>query len=187
MRIIAGRFKGRRLYTPAGRQTRPTPGKVREAIFNICASAVPSACVADLFSGTGAMGIEALSRGARHAVFIDSDTKACRLIKNNLALCRAEDRAAVLCRDLLRGPGTLSGPNSIFNLVFMDPPYNRGALAPALENLLKSGTLAPGAVMVIEHAPTEPVPKSLPGLDVFDVRRYGKTLVTFMSYMVANI
>ncbi|MFW6082400.1 MAG: RsmD family RNA methyltransferase, partial [Desulfosalsimonas sp.] len=102
-----------------------------------------------------------------------------------LALCRAEDRAAVLCRDLLQGPDALAGPDFIFNLVFMDPPYNRGALGPALENLLKSGTLAPGAAVVIEHAPTEPVPENLPEFDVFDVRRYGKTLVTFLSYMVA--
>ncbi|MFW6271548.1 MAG: 16S rRNA (guanine(966)-N(2))-methyltransferase RsmD [Desulfosalsimonas sp.] len=187
MKIIGGKFKGRKLFAPPGRKTRPTSAKVREAIFNICANAVPEARVADLFAGTGAMGIEALSRGAEYAVFFESEPNACGLIKKNLAACRAEDRAAVLCRDLLRSPASIAGPDFIFDLVFIDPPYNHGSLIPAMENLVKSGSLAPGAVLVIEHAPTEPVPAGHVELEVFDTRKYGKTLVTFMSYMIASI
>lgn len=140
-----------------------------------------------MFAGTGAMGIEALSRGAGYAVFFESDPKACGLIKKNLAACRAEDRASVLCRDLLRSPGALAGPDFIFDLVFIDPPYNHGLLTPAIETLVKGGCLAPGAVLIIEHAPTEPAPADHAELEVFDTRKYGKTLVTFMSYMIASI
>lgn len=186
MQIIGGEFKGRKLFAPPGVKTRPTSGKVREAVFNICASIVHDARVADLFAGTGAMGIEALSRGARHAVFVEADRETARLIKKNLSACGAQDRAAVLCLDLLRGPQALAGLGSAFDLVFMDPPYNKEALAPALENLLKSGALAPGATVVIEHQPSEPVPAEMAELEVFDARRYGKTLVTFMSHVVAG-
>ncbi|MFP4158315.1 MAG: 16S rRNA (guanine(966)-N(2))-methyltransferase RsmD [Desulfobacterales bacterium] len=184
MQIIGGEFKGRKLFTPPGVKTRPTSGKVREAVFNICASMVHGARVADLFAGTGAMGIEALSRGARHAVFVEADRETARLIERNLSACGAQDRAAVLCLDLLRGPQALAGLGSAFDLVFMDPPYNSEALSPALENLLKSGALAPGATVVIEHQPSEPVPPEMAGLEVFDSRRYGKTLVTLMLHVV---
>ncbi|MFW6081367.1 MAG: 16S rRNA (guanine(966)-N(2))-methyltransferase RsmD [Desulfosalsimonas sp.] len=186
MQIIGGRYKGRKLFAPPGRKTRPTSGKVREAVFNICASLVPDARVADLFAGTGAMGIEALSRGAKHAVFVEADREAAGLIKRNLAACGAEDRSAVLCLDLLRGPQALAGMDSAFDLVFMDPPYNSQALAPSLEVLVKSGALARGAVVVIEHQPAEPVPEGIAELEVFDCRRYGKTLVSFMSHVVAG-
>ncbi len=186
MQVIGGQFKRRKLLALPGRSTRPTSGKVREAVFNICARVVAGARVADLFAGTGAMGIEALSRGAAHAVFVESDRRAADLIKKNLAACRAEDRALVFCRDLLGNPGFLHQPGRDFDLVFMDPPYNRGAVAPALENLTKSGALAPGALAVIEHAPAESLPPASGPFEVFDQRKYGKTLVSFMKYMVAS-
>ncbi|MFP3980836.1 MAG: 16S rRNA (guanine(966)-N(2))-methyltransferase RsmD [Desulfobacterales bacterium] len=186
MQVIGGKFKGRKLLALPGRSIRPTSGKVREAVFNICASMVAGARVADLFAGTGAMGIEALSRGAAHAVFVESDRRAADVIQKNLAACRAEDRAAVFCRNLLGNPDFLRQPGRTFDLVFMDPPYNRAAVAPALENLAKSGVLAPGALAIIEHAPAESLlPESGP-FEVFDQRKYGKTLVSFMKYMVAS-
>ena len=186
MQIIGGEFKGRKLFSLPGRSIRPTSGKVREAVFNICAPMVAGARVADLFAGTGAMGIEALSRGAAHAVFVESDRGAADVIQKNLAACRAENRSAVFCKNLLGNPGFLQQSGLVFDLVFMDPPYNRDTVAPALENLVKSGVLAPGAVAVIEHAPAEPLPENSALFEVFDQRKYGKTLVSFMKYMIAS-
>lgn len=186
MQVIGGKFKGRKLLALPGRSIRPTSAKVREAVFNICSGMVSGARVADLFAGTGAMGIEALSRGAAHVVFVESDRGAADLIQKNLAACRAEDRAFVFCRDLLGNPGFLQHSGRVFDLIFMDPPYNRGAVAPALENLAKSGALAPGALAVIEHAPAEVLPPDSGPFEVFDQRKYGKTLVSFMKYMVAS-
>lgn len=186
MQVIAGQFKGRKLFAPPGRSTRPTSGKVREAVFNICADIVRGAMVADLFAGTGAMGIEALSRGARYAVFVEADRGAAELIKKNLTACRAQDRASVFCRDLRRAPRVLEYAGAAFDLVFMDPPYNAGVLAPALQNLIKSGTLAPEAVVVVEHSPSEPVYRDPDVFEEFDRRRYGKTVVSFLSHVVAN-
>ncbi|MCF8094523.1 MAG: 16S rRNA (guanine(966)-N(2))-methyltransferase RsmD [Desulfobacteraceae bacterium] len=186
MQIIGGKFKGRKLFSLQGGKTRPTSGKVREAVFNICGGLVPGARVADLFAGTGAMGIEALSRGAKHAVFVEADPGAAGVIKKNLSACGAQDDSVVLCRDLLHGPGILADLNSAFDLVFMDPPYNRGVLLPALENLVKSDTLAPDAVVIIEHSRTEAVPAMPGGLKVYETRKYGKALVSLLSYMVAS-
>lgn len=184
MRITGGRFKGRRLASPPGLKTRPTPAKVREAVFNICRDFTAGATVADLFAGTGAMGIEALSRGAKYAVFVESDRRAAGIIKKNLETCGASDRAAVLCRDLLGGPSAVSEAKAVFDLVFMDPPYARGSLVMALEKLSESGTLAPGALIAAEHCESEQIPPGHAGLEVIDCRRYGKTLVSFMSYMI---
>ncbi|MBS3808611.1 MAG: 16S rRNA (guanine(966)-N(2))-methyltransferase RsmD [Desulfobacterales bacterium] len=186
MQVIAGQFKGRKLFAPPGRSTRPTSGKVREAVFNICADIVRGAMVADLFAGTGAMGIEALSRGAGYTVFVEADRGAAELIKKNLAVCRALDRASVFCHDLRHASRVLENAGAAFDLVFMDPPYNAGALGPALQNLIKSGTLAPEAVVVVEHSPSEPVYRDPAVLEEFDRRRYGKTVVSFLSHVVAN-
>ncbi len=186
MQIIGGKFKGRKLSALRGLRTRPTSGKVREAVFNICSERVPGSSVADLFAGTGAMGIEALSRGAKHVVFVEADRKSVQLIRKNLAACGAGDMASVLCRDLLGGPEVLADLNSAFDLVFMDPPYHSGAIAPVLENLAKTGSLSPGALTVIEHSFSEPLPADAEGFEIIDTRRYGKTLVSFMSYVVAS-
>lgn len=186
MQIISGKYKGKKLFTLKGRKTRPTSSKVREAIFNICADKVAGASVADLFAGTGAMGIEALSRGARHAVFVESDPGAAELVKRNLSACRAEDNAKVICMDLLHRPSLMKGLGPAFDLVFMDPPYNIGAIGPSLAALVKNDALAPFATIIIEHSDAELLPAGTSGLEIYDSRRYGKTLVSFLSYVVAS-
>lgn len=186
MRIIAGKNRGRNLFSLPDRTTRPTSGKVREAVFNICAGRVRSARVADLFAGTGAFGLEALSRGAGYAVFVDSDRRAVATIEKNVTACRAEQQSRVLCRNILQDPGFLSSTGLFFDLVFLDPPYSAGALEPAIKNIAGGGALAPEALVIIEHAAADPLPGDLFGLQCTDQRKYGKTIVSFLSNMVAN-
>lgn len=180
MRIIAGKFKGRRLATPKGRNTRPTASKVREAVFNICGARFTNAVVADLFAGTGAFGLEAVSRGADFAVFIDSARPAIELIGKNIAACRAQERACVILWDAARNLTCLKRLGKQFDIVFADPPYGRGFLSGTLKNLACAESIAIGAVIILEHDLKEAlIPPE--GLAVVDQRRYGKTLVTFLE------
>jgi len=181
MRIIAGKFKGKKLLPMRGAATRPTSAKVREAIFSIRGDRVTGARVLDLFAGTGAFGLEAISRGAAHAVFIDSEKDAVELIRRNVAACRAEDAATVICWNILRNLSCLPRTANQFDLVFIDPPYNQDAIQPTLVHLAGSGTLASGASIIVEHGAQEAVPDAVSGLVVTDRRKYGKTRITFYA------
>ncbi|MBW1989679.1 MAG: 16S rRNA (guanine(966)-N(2))-methyltransferase RsmD [Deltaproteobacteria bacterium] len=184
MRIVAGEFKGRRLVAPKDRSIRPTSEKVREAVFAILADEAVDARVLDLFAGSGAMGIEALSRGAKTAVFVDGSAKALELVKKNVAAIGVQDRTRVIRRDGSGSLDFLSAAGGPFSLVFVDPPYHEDLCAKVLSGLAKSGALAPGAVVVVEHGLREALPKEAGGLRLFDARRYGKTLVSFFRNML---
>lgn len=169
MRIVAGKFKGRRLSAPAGRATRPTADRVREALFSILGP-LDGQRVLDLFAGSGALGIEALSRGAAAAVFVDSDQRAVAAIRRNLDALGAE--AAVHRRDAL---AFLRGQrDGSFDLVFLDPPYSFASeLAGALSELLPAA-LAEGARIVSESDKRTPLELTLP---LVDERVYGDTRI----------
>jgi 16S rRNA (guanine966-N2)-methyltransferase len=176
MRIIAGQYKGRRLFTPDDSRIRPTSDKVREAVFSILGPAVEGARVLDLFCGTGALGLEALSRGAASLVLVDTAVKSLALARRNLDLVGAT--APLVKADL---PGQLRrvaelGP---FDLVFLDPPYRKDLLLPCLEGLVTLGLLAPGATVAAEHEPDLPLAPT--GLDVPRVRTWGDSAFSFFS------
>jgi 16S rRNA (guanine966-N2)-methyltransferase len=188
MRVIAGQLGGRRLRAPDGRVTRPTSDRVREAVFAMLGD-VEAACVLDLFAGTGALGIEALSRGAKHAVFVERDAAVVRVLKGNLeALGIEQDTAEVRRADALAALRAASEREETYDLVFIDPPYGRARPAssaseapiqaerwgPELSALLPA-LLSPGARVVVESDRRAPL-----GLDMaFDrQRRYGDTLIT---------
>lgn len=183
MRIIGGAFKKKKLYPVPGSNTRPTGAKLREAVFGIVSAAVPGARVLDLFAGTGALGLEALSRGAAHAVLIDADPMAITTIKKNIRICGAEHSARCIRWDVARDLNCIRADQPGFSLVFMDPPYGRDLIAPALQNLADSRCLANGARVIVEHgsrnlfAGTAP-PVFEPG----DRRQYGKSTVSFLTY-----
>jgi 16S rRNA (guanine966-N2)-methyltransferase len=171
MRVIAGRLGGRRLATPAGVHTRPTSDRVREALFSVL-GAVDDARVLDLFAGSGALGIEALSRGAAAATFVDSAPAAVRAVRDNLAALGldAEVRRAD-ARAFLRAARS---ERRQYDLVFLDPPYRLATrLAPDLTTAL-GDLLAPGARVVAESDRRAPLEL---GLDLVDERRYGDTLI----------
>lgn len=179
MRIIAGAFRGRRLLGPRGDAIRPTIDRVREAIFNIIASRVPEARVLDLFAGTGAMGLEALSRGAAFSVFVDRSAEAARLIGKNVDLCGARDRTRII-QDLIPSAlRRLEGRREAFDLIFLDPPYGEGYVEKTLA--LLEGVSAPDALVVAEHNIREESPENLKIWTKDRERRYGDTRISIYS------
>ncbi|MGB5421364.1 MAG: 16S rRNA (guanine(966)-N(2))-methyltransferase RsmD [Desulfobacterales bacterium] len=181
LRIIGGSLRGKNLASLSGYEIRPTADRLRESIFSIIAARVPNAVVLDLFAGTGAFGIEALSRHARAAVFIDNSRAAVTVIYQNLEMCRFLDRARVILSDITRGLGRIPMPQPRFDLVFMDPPYDRGFVCKGLNLLRRNPILAPGHCLILEHSSREPLPLDLKGFLLHDQRRYGKTLVSFLE------
>jgi 16S rRNA (guanine966-N2)-methyltransferase len=180
LRVIAGQLRGKLLATVPGRETRPTADRIRESIFNILGIAVRHAHVLDLFAGTGALGIEALSRGADFALFIENGREALGVLNRNIQACRLADRARVLKWDAAGNLNSLADGDRKFHLVFMDPPYCAGMIAPALRRLADSRCLADQARIVVEHAAGEAVGED-PPFHLQDERRYGKTLVSFLT------
>jgi 16S rRNA (guanine966-N2)-methyltransferase len=172
MRIIAGEWRGRPLKAPPGAATRPTSDRVREALFSILAARIPGSRVLDLFAGSGALGLEALSRGAKSAAFVDDAAPAIRAIAANLKAFGAD--AEVHKADALRFLDAARRDRAQYDLVFLDPPYRLAErLAPALSEALPA-VLAPGAVAVAESDRRAPLALDLP---LHDERRYGDTLI----------
>ena len=184
MRIIGGKLKGRKLRSVKGTKIRPTADRTREAIFNIIAFQVPGATVLDLFAGTGALGIEALSRGARSAVFIDISNQSISVLRENLASLPLESPTKVIRWDISRNLNCLHSSALVIDLVFMDPPYNENLITPTLGHLHTSQCLANNARIIVEHSHLDPViPDQLPFKIAYQ-RKYGKTLVDFLNYLV---
>ena len=184
MRVIAGSARGRRLKAPPGRGTRPTSDRVREALFSSLRDEVPGAVVLDLFAGTGAVGIEALSRGAAAATFVESDLGVVRVLTENLRTAGVADRAAVQpvrASTFVRAPS--GGP---FGVVFCDPPYDVafGAVMELVSVLHTEGALAPVATVVVERDKRDPALAELadPGglLAVDRQRSYGDTVLVYL-------
>jgi 16S rRNA (guanine966-N2)-methyltransferase len=184
IRIIGGELKGRKLATVPGIKTRPTADRVRESIFNIIGDRVRGAKVLDLYAGTGAMGIEALSRGAESVLFADDHEAALAALEKNIKSCSLQRGAEMTKWNLLNDLNIIRSYRRAFNLVFLDPPYNKNMIRPTLSNLGISQCLQDGCRLVIEHSPLEPIPENLPGFKISDRRRYGKTLVSFLIFMV---
>ena len=183
MRIVGGRMRGLGL-TPVGEgdpkaHLRPTSDRVRESLFNLLEGGrlgrpVPGAVVLDLFAGTGALGLEALSRGAERVTFVENGKVALRLLGANIAKARSEGEVRVLKCDATRLPPCDSAPAT---LIFLDPPYGAGLAPKALGAALKGGWIAEGAMVVCEEAAEVPPPE---GFARLDARRYGETWLTFL-------
>lgn len=179
MRIISGLYRSRRIEAPEGLQTRPTPEKTREAVFSMLQASIPEARVLDLFAGSGAMGLEALSRGASFSVFIDNSPAAQKAIVHNIQALDAGKSARLLGVDFHNALASLRGAGEAFDLVFMDPPYSQ-AQSMAKEALLllrEYGILAQGALICIEHAGGFQPP---PGFASVKDRRYGRAHIAIL-------
>jgi 16S rRNA (guanine966-N2)-methyltransferase len=184
LRIIGGEFKGKKLRPIKGRSIRPTADRVRESIFNILAFQLPGQIVLDLYAGTGALGIEALSRGASFAYFVDNHFEAIRVIRKNLASCHLSERSQVIQWNIEADLNCLKGLDPAPSLVLMDPPYNLGLVQVSLNNLQNSAAFTSNVTVVIEHAKSEPLPDGSQGFEIASQRVYGKTLVSFLTYMI---
>lgn len=158
MRVIAGTAKGRRLRVPAGLHVRPSGARLRESAFGILEhrGAIEGAHVLDLFAGTGALGIESLSRGARALVAVEQDRSVAALLRENVAHAGFADRTEISVQPVLVALARLS-PAAPFDLVLVDPPYREGLVAPALEALAACALVAPGGFVLVEHARVEQV------------------------------
>ena len=177
MRVIAGEFRGRKLLAPRGGRIRPTSDPVREAIFNILGPTWTYHEILDLFAGTGALGIEAISRGAGRAVFVEQGREALKILKGNLEALGLTSRARVLALAAKRGIKVLAEEGEAFDLIFMDPPYRKDLVGKTLQEIARRGILSTPGLIVAEHSPTEAITPPL-GLELSLQRRYGDTTIS---------
>ena len=175
MRVITGKARGVNLKTPEGLQTRPTTDRVKEALFSVIQFDVPTACVLDLFGGTGQLGIEALSRGAKRAVFVDESEKACRLIHENLKRTHLEGEGNIVRSDYLAYLGRC---REKFDIIFLDPPYAEVFLENALKKITEIDILQSGGIIVTERPLGKDLPFEFEGFTRSKDYKYGNTLIT---------
>lgn len=163
---------------------RPTADRAREALFSIIGREVENATVLDLYAGTGALGLEALSRSASRAVFVDNSPQAVMIINKNIELCGFSERTLVLKRDLSKGLSFLTRQltGTFYSVVFVDPPYRKGLAADILQELAKTDLLIAGALVIIEEDAFAELPAQVADLTLFDQRRYGETGFWFYRY-----
>ena len=175
MRIIGGKYRGKVLAAFKGKEIRPTADRVKESLFNILAPEISGANVLDLFAGTGQMGIEALSRGASGAVFVDERRDACDLVRENLKRTRLSERAQVVRTDYL---AYLKSCRKSFDLIFLDPPYRENFLENALKSISEIDILSDRGIIICERPAEKALETELPGLTRGKDYRYGKTWIT---------
>lgn len=179
MRIISGKLRGRRITPPADRKVRPTSDKVKEAVFSMIAEYIgeDSVC-ADLFSGTGNLGLEAISRGAKTVYFGDKSKDSIQLTRSNIRHCEAEDQSIVLHGDYSQVLNRIRGAVDVF---FLDPPYYEGLLLSCIEQIAEKKLLSEDGIIVAEHDAKAPLPDELFGLKKIKEKRYGSIGVTLLS------
>ena len=175
MRVITGKARGVVLKTPNGMTTRPTADRVKEAMFSILQFDLPGTRVLDLFGGTGQLGIEALSRDAKSAVFVDANREACALIRENLKRTKLESEARVVCSDYA---SYLRSCNEMYDIIFLDPPYSETFLENSLKLISEIDILQSGGIIVTERPLGKELPWEFPGYTRSRDYKYGNTLIT---------
>lgn len=180
MRVISGSARGLKLKAPEGLNTRPTTDRIKESLFNIIAADLYDICFLDLFGGSGGIGIEALSRGARKAYFADSSRKSIDIINDNLKRARLDSKAVVMNCDFRQALNRIKAEGEKFDIVFLDPPYNTTLAADAAGLITELGLLAEDGYIIAEQAADEPELK-IDGLRVLRVKDYKTTKMTFLG------
>jgi len=176
LRVIGGTAKGRHLRFPSNRKIRPTSSKVRESVFNILTPYVKNAMFLDLFAGSGAVGIEALSRGASFAVFVESSSRCLSILKVNLELCGFSDRAEIYPADVMSFLSTHKQPTPGYDIVFVDPPYRYREWEGLLSKIIYGGIISNSGLLIVEHSSRIALP--LIGKGPHKVYRYGDTALS---------
>jgi 16S rRNA (guanine966-N2)-methyltransferase len=179
MRVIGGNARGRQLKVPKGQALRPTAGRVKESLFDILPHDLSGAKILDLFAGTGNLTIEALSRGAVEAILVDSSAQSGKAIRENLHRLNLANRAKLLAMPVTRALRLLARQRETFDLIFLDPPYERNLIEPALRIIDKETLLRESGVLIAEHSVREPITLHLQRLNLSDQRRYGSTTLSF--------
>jgi 16S rRNA (guanine966-N2)-methyltransferase len=178
LRVISGSARGHKLKTIKGLMTRPTSGLVKEALFSIIASRLGGSHVLDLFAGSGSLGIEALSRGAEFTVFIDRNPRCCSIIKENLVHTKLSEMAEVYSMDYQDAIRKMSGEQRKFDIIFMDPPYNKNFVPEALKLLTNNDIMKDDGIIIAEHGAADVLPETCGRFRVTDCRGYGDTIIT---------
>ncbi|MFQ5601316.1 MAG: 16S rRNA (guanine(966)-N(2))-methyltransferase RsmD [Candidatus Krumholzibacteriia bacterium] len=177
LRIVAGRFRGRRLHTTRGRGLRPTADRMKESIYDVLQARVPGARVLDLYAGSGSLGLEALSRGASHVVLVECSRRALEIIRRNLELLGVQDEVDVVAADALRY--LAASAMQAFDLILADPPYDAGVEDDLLAAVQRS-VLRPGGCFVLQHVRRWRVTRPPEGFELFRSKRFGDTVVDFL-------
>jgi 16S rRNA (guanine966-N2)-methyltransferase len=181
MRVIGGNARGRRLKAPKGQKVRPTAARVKEALFNILPRDLSGLKVLDLYAGTGNVTIEALSRGAKEAILIDSSTASGKAIRENLRRLDLFDRTNVWVTPVTRAVRLLAKRNETFDIIFLDPPYGQRLLETTLKLIAQADLLRESGFLIAEHSVRDPVEEVYASLVLHDQRRYGDTMLSFFQ------
>ena len=180
MRVIAGAAKGHNLQTIEGLATRPTTDRIKETLFNIIAFDLPECRFLDLFAGSGGIGIEALSRGASEAVFVDASAECQAVITDNLKHTKLQDRAKLMKTDVLSALDKLAVEGKSFDIIFMDPPYESDLYGPVLQKIVETGILKQEGYLITESS--SQIPLEIPaGMEVLREKAYKTTILTFLG------
>lgn len=180
MRIIAGQLKGRKIEVPADKLIRPTSGKVKEALFSMTGPTLEGAVVIDLFSGTGSLGLEAVSRGAAKVYFGEKSKAGIQLTSKNISNCKVEDRCKLIRGDWEHVLDQIHEPA---DLIFLDPPYKAGLIESCLERIWQRKLLAEDGIIAAEHDVRQKLPETIGGFSIWKVRKYGDTLITLYAVL----
>ena len=181
MRVISGSAKGHKLKTPAGMATRPTTDRIKESLFNIIAAYVPNSYVLDLFSGTGALGIEALSRGAKFVDFVEKSASVAKIISENLMHTKLLDRSKIYICDWKYYFNKHYNSSYQYDIIFIDPPYGKDFIVPVLKEIADKKMLKDDGMIIVERESTDTISGNIEGLDVTREQKYGKTVLTFIK------
>lgn len=178
MRIVAGDYKGRRLFMPPDNAVRPTTEKVKEAIFSMIQFDIEDAVCMDVFAGIGNLGLEALSRGASRCYFCDSSKGSLSLIKQNIELCKAMDKSIVVPGDYTK---TIVNMTEKMDIIFLDPPYRKGLMLDCFAKIRESDRLTEGGLIIAEHGDKEILPDELEGYEKIKEKKYGSIVVSIYT------
>ncbi|HPZ43444.1 MAG TPA: 16S rRNA (guanine(966)-N(2))-methyltransferase RsmD [Bacillota bacterium] len=182
LRVITGTAKNRKLKVPGGLKLRPTSDRVKEALFNILGGLVPGCLFLDMFAGTGNVGIEALSRGAASAVFVEKNRKNAQVIEENLVLTGLRSRARVINQDVFKALPVLGREGLLFDLIFLDPPYLKKLEVEALSGIAANNLLKPQGMVIVESSSRDLLPPAIDLMKLNRQEKYGDTLLSFYSY-----
>ncbi len=178
VRVISGSARGLKLNTPGDDRVRPTTDRVKESMFNIVQDWVYDSQVLDLFAGSGALGIEALSRGASQAVFCDNSLDSIKIIKSNIEKAKVVDRSQIVSGDFKRCLRDMEAKNQSFGMIFVDPPYYKGLFEEVLDTIRSCKILKKDGIVIVEHDAKRPIGQ-VEGLEVYKEKKYGITMLTF--------
>lgn len=179
MRVISGKARGLKLNTPKNEDVRPTTDRVKESLFNIINSYVLDSNVLDLFAGTGSLGIECLSRGAKKCIFVDKSKESMAIVKSNIKKARVENESITLNIDFKNAIISLGNKGEKFNIIFMDPPYYKNMFIDALSAVDENNLLEEDGIIVVEHDTVDSFPENVGRLYKNRDKKYGKTTLTF--------